>query len=223
MGILERKLREKEERRDFILLKTKELILNRGIDNLNMQDIADGVELSKATLYLYFQNKEALLKAILHDSLSTFIEQVRQGILPNSTGLEAIHALWSGYLVFSGEAEDLFLLTGICSYVDPSLPLVAGDVEGPVERPLQPMIDLIADLLRRGIADGTVKASIDTDRTAGIVLMTATSIINQIARLPRNARDGQGVRLVLRDTFEILLRGVASRDADEALLTLPCA
>jgi AcrR family transcriptional regulator len=223
VGIHERKLREREERRKLILLQTKELIFTGGIDNLNMHDIADKAELSKATLYLYFQNKEALLKAILEESLSTFIEQVRLSILPDSTGLEAIRALWSSFLVFSSEAEEVFILTGISSYVDPSLPLTIGDGEGARERPLQPMIDLIAELLRRGIGDGTVEASINPDRTAGIVLIAATSIINLIARFPRAARDGEGTRRLLRDTFEVLLRGVASRDADEALLTLPSA
>jgi AcrR family transcriptional regulator len=223
MGISERKLREKEERRELILLKAKEIILTRGIDSLNMQDIADGAELSKATLYLYFENKEAILKAILDESLDAFIERVRSSIFPDSTGLQAIHALWSGYLSFSREEEDLFVLTGISSYVDPGVTLTIGDAASAEPRPLQPMLDLLADLLRRGIADGTLRATGDPDRVAGVILLAATSIIDQIARLPRVSRDGSGARLLLRDTFEIILRGIASRDADESLLCLPSA
>ena len=54
MGIADRKQREKEERRTLILKKAKELILERGVDFLSMQEIADSAELSKAALYLYF-------------------------------------------------------------------------------------------------------------------------------------------------------------------------
>ena len=73
MGIAERKTREKEERRKLILDVAKELILARGIPAISMQDIADAAELSKATLYLYFQSKEAILTEILESSASAFI------------------------------------------------------------------------------------------------------------------------------------------------------
>jgi TetR/AcrR family transcriptional regulator len=223
MGIPERRLREKEERREFILLKAKELILNYGVNSLNMQQIADGVELSKATLYLYFQNKEALLTAILNESATTFIDYVHARILPSSTGLEAIHALWASYLAFFGESEDLFLLTGINSYVDSGLPMKLGEGGAARDEPLQTIVDLIAELLTRGVSDGSLDPSIDPQRAAGIVIMAATSIIDRIGRLPRADRNSLGTQVLLRNTFEILLRGLASRDADPALLSLPDA
>lgn len=221
MGITERKIREKEERRALILNKAKDLILEQGVDLLSMQEIANRSELSKATLYLYFLNKEALLDAILEDAASTFVAFVRGHILPEASGLEGIHALWSSYLNFFWQSQDIFILIGISRYVNPGFPLNLEDEQNENSWPLKELIDLIAELLGRGVADGTIDAAVDPDKTARIVIMVAFSIIDQVTRLPRLARDDKKIHTMLRDTFEILLRGLAGKDSDLALLVLP--
>lgn len=41
------------------------LFFEKGYDNVTMKDIADEVELNRATIYLYFENKEALCFAVI--------------------------------------------------------------------------------------------------------------------------------------------------------------
>lgn len=60
MSIQDRREREKEQRRNDILKAAEKLFLSREYDNVSMNDIAREVELSKATIYLYFENKEEL-------------------------------------------------------------------------------------------------------------------------------------------------------------------
>lgn len=220
MGIVERKLREKEERRILILQKAKELVLEQGVTFLSMQEIADGVELSKATLYLYFQNKEAILTAILEEAAQTFEAFVRASIPAGATGLEAIHALWSAYLEFFGSSEDIFILTSIGGYVNPDFSWSSRAAGGGSENALDRILDLLAELLRRGMGDGSIDPSVDPEKTAGIVITVATSIIEQIARLPRKSRDLEASGDFLHDTFEVILRGIAARDAPRRLFTL---
>ena len=102
MGIEERKTRERENRHDLILRKAKSLILDRGVGSFSMQDIAQASELSKATLYLYFENKEAILVEILQEALSDFTELARLRIPVEGTGLQALPALWETYLELLG-------------------------------------------------------------------------------------------------------------------------
>jgi len=54
MGISERRMREKEQRKKEILDKAERLFFSRGYDDVSMDEIANEVELNKATLYLYF-------------------------------------------------------------------------------------------------------------------------------------------------------------------------
>lgn len=218
MGIAERKNREKEERRALILLKAKELMLEKGFDSLNMQEVADRAELSKATLYLYFESKEAILMAILDEAASTFTDFVRHRISERSSGIESIRALWSAYLECYGESEEIFLLTGIDSYLNPGS--FALDAESSPDAPLARLTSLFAEVISRGIADGTIAASADPLRTARIAVLVATSIIDRAARMPRSSRDPRMIRVLLSELFEILLRGLAGKDADPSSLTL---
>lgn len=64
MGIKERKEREKERRRQQILVAAKRVFSNKGFNKATMEDIAHEAELSPGTLYLYFKNKEELYASL---------------------------------------------------------------------------------------------------------------------------------------------------------------
>lgn len=60
MGIQERKEREKERRRQQIMVAAKRVFVTKGFGGTTMEDIAREAELSAGTLYLYFKNKNEL-------------------------------------------------------------------------------------------------------------------------------------------------------------------
>ncbi|MCJ7773184.1 MAG: TetR/AcrR family transcriptional regulator [Desulfobacterales bacterium] len=64
MGIKERKEREKERRRQQILVSAKRVFSEKGFNKTTMEDIATDAELSPGTLYLYFKNKEELYASL---------------------------------------------------------------------------------------------------------------------------------------------------------------
>jgi AcrR family transcriptional regulator len=64
MGIQERKEREKERRKQQILVAAKRVFSDNGFNKATMEDIAHEAELSPGTLYLYFKNKEELYASL---------------------------------------------------------------------------------------------------------------------------------------------------------------
>ncbi len=64
MGIRERKEREKERRRQQIMVAAKRVFSENGFNKATMEDIANEAELSPGTLYLYFKNKEELYASL---------------------------------------------------------------------------------------------------------------------------------------------------------------
>ena len=64
MGVTERKEREKEFKRSIMLEAAEELILEKGLDQLNMDEVAERAEVSKGSLYQYFNNKNDLVLGI---------------------------------------------------------------------------------------------------------------------------------------------------------------
>jgi AcrR family transcriptional regulator len=64
MGIQERKERDKQEMRKLILDTAMKLFLEEGFANVTIRRIADKIEYSPATIYLYFKDRDDILFAL---------------------------------------------------------------------------------------------------------------------------------------------------------------
>lgn len=64
MSIHERRLRERERRRQQIIAASKRVFLSKGVTEATIKDIAEAAELSPGTLYIYFRNKDELYSSL---------------------------------------------------------------------------------------------------------------------------------------------------------------
>ena len=78
MGVKERRAREKEKRRQEILDTAKQVFMIKGISSTTIEDIANRTELSPATIYLYFKNKEELYAYLNLATLEFVCHEVRK-------------------------------------------------------------------------------------------------------------------------------------------------
>lgn len=77
--------RRAEKRPDEVLDAALDLFIERGFSPTRVEDIAKGAGISKGAVYLYFDSKEAILKAL-----------VRRAIVPVAEGAEAIAKAGAG-------------------------------------------------------------------------------------------------------------------------------
>lgn len=61
MAIADRKAREKENLKSLILHGAKKLFVERGIEQTTIRNIADEIDYSVGTVYVYFKDKNAIL------------------------------------------------------------------------------------------------------------------------------------------------------------------
>ncbi|MEQ1745760.1 MAG: TetR/AcrR family transcriptional regulator [Saprospiraceae bacterium] len=64
MGIVQRKEREKEEMRLLILDAALKLFRERGYDGVSIRNIAEAIEYSPGTIYLYYKDKSEIFFAL---------------------------------------------------------------------------------------------------------------------------------------------------------------
>ena len=64
-----RREREKQERRRSILRAARETFFQNGFHHATVDSVAERAEVSKGTVYLYFESKESLLAHLLLDGL----------------------------------------------------------------------------------------------------------------------------------------------------------
>lgn len=70
MGPQHRRAREKEALRQDILDAARELFIKEGYENVSMRRIAEKIEYSPTTIYLYFEDKASLLFAICEETFA---------------------------------------------------------------------------------------------------------------------------------------------------------
>jgi AcrR family transcriptional regulator len=106
MSIAERKEREKEQRRNDILSAAEKLFFARGYDNVTMDDIAKAVELNKATIYLYFKDKESLYFTVVLHGVHILNEMVREREGKAKTGFDKLWEIGHAYVSFARKYPD---------------------------------------------------------------------------------------------------------------------
>lgn len=100
MGIQERKEREKEQRREDILAAAQKIFFEKGIQSATMDEIAEAAELSKGTLYLYYDSKEDLYLGVMIRGLEMLHEALEETIVGAATTMDAIWNLGPTYFRF---------------------------------------------------------------------------------------------------------------------------
>ena len=108
MGISERKEREREQKRSMILQEAEQLILEKGLDHLNMDEVAERAEVSKGSLYLYFNNKTDLVLGVCNKASEVMNQMTTRVLTENKTGLEMVNQIGRNYLNFARENPHFF-------------------------------------------------------------------------------------------------------------------
>ena len=88
MGIKERKKREREMRRQQIMVAAKRVFTQKGYEKSTVEDIAREAELSPGTLYLYFKSKDELYASLCLRVLRFINVKVDHVISEETTGYE---------------------------------------------------------------------------------------------------------------------------------------
>lgn len=80
MSTKERREREKQQRRQSILLATLEVLKEEGYAGLSIDKVAEKAELSKGAIYLYFKNKEHLIIEVFWMLMNDLLERLKKQI-----------------------------------------------------------------------------------------------------------------------------------------------
>lgn len=70
--------RRKEARPEEILDAALELFTEKGFSTTRMQDVAKKANISKGTLYLYFENKEAIFRSVVQEMIAPRLDEFEE-------------------------------------------------------------------------------------------------------------------------------------------------
>jgi len=76
MGVKERRARQKRFLRQEILDAASELFVRDGYENVSMRRIADKIEYSPTTIYIYFKDKAELLEQVCQETFGRLVQRL---------------------------------------------------------------------------------------------------------------------------------------------------
>ncbi len=175
MGISDRRQREKEQRKTEIIDAAERLFFSRSYEDVSMDDIAREVELNKATIYLYFKNKETLYATIVLRGIRILKEKYTECMEKQVPGIVKVALMGQAYYQFSQEYPDYLRL--IHFY---------GSERFSKENPYTAEIGkgygtcrmILEDAIREGIDDGTIRADLDPFLTSMYLMISFMGILS---------------------------------------------
>jgi AcrR family transcriptional regulator len=151
----ERKARgQGASRRGEILDAAKRLFLTEGFERATIRKIAATVGVSSAALYLYFPDKDAILRAIAESTFETLLAALEESQRQADTDLERLRAGLLAYAAFGLAHPDEYRLTFLAKMMTSSGPGRPADTCHTVpaaDRSFDILVNGIERLMRTGI------------------------------------------------------------------------
>ena len=105
---IQRKEKEKEARKKDILEVATVLFSEKGYHEVKVDEIAEKVGLSKGTIYLYYENKEALFHSIILKKTKMLELQLESSINTEDSFIRSLESFVHTFLTFFNENESFF-------------------------------------------------------------------------------------------------------------------
>jgi|AGTN01.2.fsa_nt_gi Transcriptional regulator len=210
MSIKELKEREKEQRREYIIDAAEKLFFSKGYDSVSMNEIAEAVGMNKATLYLYFKNKEALYFAIVARGLRIMNRLFMEKIAQEATGIDQIRATGTAFLEFNSQYHHYYRMLNYAG----SERFDTSGIEDADEaiRLSGEVFAAMGKAVVTGMADGTIRQGLNP-LTVAIYLSTAASAVVNLNVSLINAMESRGVshRQFIDDAMELMIYSISTQ------------
>lgn len=107
MTVATRKQREREEMRHLILDAAKAIFIEKGYEQASIRNIAERIEYSPGTIYLYFKDKDEIFHALHEEGFRRFLQQLQPlGFV--SDPFERLKAMGRLYIEFARNNKDFY-------------------------------------------------------------------------------------------------------------------
>ncbi len=211
MGLEERRKRERDNRRNAILKAARKLFFERGFKPVTVDSIAKKAELSKGSIYLYFNSKEEIYTQILLGDIDKFHEHFSDLLTDSPSASEAL-------LRFAGIYVDLFLSDRELFRILMTFMLHTSDMNLPEElnshiiKATNRNISIVEDIFRYGIERGEFPAAVNLRLNRNAIWGLLNGIISLHLFTGGESKRAEVIQSTLRLGLDIYIRGLKTCD-----------
>jgi len=151
MGVSERRQRDKENLRRRILEVSREIVIAEGFDALTIRRVADAVEYAPGTLYLYFENRDAIARALCLEVFQAMYAALSP-VAKVKEPAKRLRAFLRKYVVFALDQPEMYRLALMFDQKFSDALLRDGPIEGsdgPGQKTFALLVKTIAELRQK--------------------------------------------------------------------------
>jgi AcrR family transcriptional regulator len=152
--------------RDQIVAAAKQWFAVQGPD-VPMEEIARAAGVGVGTLYRRFPDREALIRAVVRESLTNSVAEARAALAEEPTA-------WQALVRVLRQSRELRLIVRLTTAAQPAKTVVKDDEESSELR--RAMIEVLDSVVHAAQAEGTLRTDIDT----GDVAMLFTLLVRPV-------------------------------------------
>lgn len=199
-------LSKEKEKEQQILKAARQIFARYGFSKTTMEDIAEGVEMGKASIYYYFPTKESLFKAAMAEEKDEFVRKLEKILEKQTSAVGKLHTYVEERLKFFQELVNLGTLTVHSFLEKKSIFRNLFDEFGEQE------LRIIRNIINEGKASGEFQKDLD-DRIPEILLHVLHGLRLRLVRTiaGANTMDNRTYRELLHEmllTIDIFISGI---------------
>ncbi len=217
MGVSERREREKAKRRATIVDAAEQVFVRDGFDAATMDQVAAEAEISKGTVYLYFESKGDLRSAIAERWVARLVDRLGEKLGSCDSGIEGLEAVvQSMYEHFEHNPRHCQMaLSWLGTEVEQDeTPALAAH-----KKRIGELVAMVVDQIVRGQDDGTVRPDVDPPIVAMNIWATTLGlqlVIQNRAHVEKRAPFPVRFDVMVSTHQRVLLDGLRTRPSEDA-------
>jgi len=201
--------RRKEERPSEILAAALEEFVEHGYAATKLEDVARRAGITKGTLYLYFESKDALFRAVVRQTIVPLLASAEQLVDDHEGGPEL---LLRRLVLQWWETLSATRLAGITKLVISEAANFPELAQFWFDEVVQRGRKIFADVLWRGIKGGVFR-EVDVEHAVRMILAPVLMAAIWKHSFLACEKEGFPVERYLETSIEIYLRGIAAEPA----------
>lgn len=206
----QRRLEEKERRREEIIDAAERVIAVQGYEAAKMEDIAREARVSRALVYTYFRDKIELYFAICERALTLLRAEFERAAAGHQRGYDQVAAIGRAYIAFATRHPTYFMALVRFETHSPDDD-TAGSTEGAVLAAGRCVHEVIVACLLRGVADGSIRQDLGDPMVMSLTLWSFSHGAIQIAQTKKAVFTQEGIAVgdFLEHAIQMAMRALA--------------
>jgi AcrR family transcriptional regulator len=192
-----------EDTRNKILKSAFHLFSKNNYHAVSMIQIAKGAEISKGTLYWYFDSKEELFRETAVNGMDYFYELFEEIAVKEISSDKKIRILVK--CVFKTLIEHLDMLEVFRNNVE----LISSDFKDAIESKHKKNIKIVSQIVKQGIEEGLIRSGNPTDMAALILSVLFTPQTKEILDNDEKVEDK------INFLYDFIMNGISRKEQQD--------